>query len=242
MYKTSISTAIAQAYITVRKNRLKLYENKFHYLKDGTNFEIEIFNPTSKRVLAKIWINEKLISPAGIVVNAHQRAYLERFIDVQKKFEFKTFVVDNVEETESAREKNGKIRIEFYEEKLEYPINMILYGNHTQDFNQHIPNLMYFSSDLNYSNNVSFSSTTSYSADIPKNIETGRVSEGSKSNQELHTTSGEFNDWSLHFYEYQLLPESLKVTIPNKIRSYCQDCGTKVKPNWRRCPICEASL
>jgi hypothetical protein len=80
-----------EAHITSKKSRLKVYDSKNIYLKDESNFEIELHNPTSIRYMAKIWINGKLVSKSGIVINANQRVYLERFIDENAKFVFKTF-------------------------------------------------------------------------------------------------------------------------------------------------------
>ena len=44
------------AHITVQKNRQKKGDKVF--LKNGTEFEIELYNPTDKVVLARIWIND----------------------------------------------------------------------------------------------------------------------------------------------------------------------------------------
>jgi len=62
------------ANITKNRNRLKIYKkgeitnpnlrntDGFLFLNDKENFEIELFNPHSKKVLAKIYLNGKLIS------------------------------------------------------------------------------------------------------------------------------------------------------------------------------------
>lgn len=118
MYTSNSTTLRPEAYITVKKNRLKLYDGKNHYLKNKTNFEIELFNPTRENVLAKIWVNDKLISPSGLIVKAGHRSYLERFIDVAEKFQFNTFEVDNVRETSTARATNGLIKVCFFKEIL----------------------------------------------------------------------------------------------------------------------------
>jgi hypothetical protein len=73
--------------VTQNRNRLKTYDGGGTiYLKDGQNFEIELFNPLDNRVLAKISINGKQISSSGIVLNPGQRIFLERFIDDDRKF------------------------------------------------------------------------------------------------------------------------------------------------------------
>jgi hypothetical protein len=50
-----------QAWIAIKRNRQKIYngQGKFSqvYLKDGQEFQIELYNPTQTRYLAKIKIN-----------------------------------------------------------------------------------------------------------------------------------------------------------------------------------------
>ena len=63
-YSTPSVMSACTANITKNRNRSKIYENSV-YLKDGENFEIELFNPTTSRVLAKITINGNSISNSG---------------------------------------------------------------------------------------------------------------------------------------------------------------------------------
>lgn len=42
-------------------------DNKI-YLKDGQNFEIELFNPLTESVLAEIKVNGKSVSSSGLVL------------------------------------------------------------------------------------------------------------------------------------------------------------------------------
>jgi hypothetical protein len=250
MYTTNITMLQPEAFITVKKNRLKLYEDKNHYLKNKSNFEIELFNPTSAKVLAKIWINDKLMSAAGIVVMPGQRVYLERFLDEPKKFQFNTYEVDDVKETEKAREKNGLVKVSFFGEItsrsntwyggtagwVSGTTNTLLIGN---------SNLATTTTGM-YNGNVSFTSgvtsgvvSTSNSAYNVKSVETGRVAEGGKSNQEFSNTSGNFSDYAWNTYEFHLLPESLKAIEASDIRNYCGECGVRIrKSSWKFCPNC----
>lgn len=103
------------AHITKNRGRLKTYGSNV-YLKDGSNFEIELFNPKSISVLAKIKINGALVSESGIVVKPGQRVYLERFLDVSKKFLFETYEVEDTAVSNLAIANNGKIEVSFYDE------------------------------------------------------------------------------------------------------------------------------
>jgi hypothetical protein len=97
-----------------------------------------------------------------------------------------------------------------------------------------------------YTGNVSFTSgviSTSNSAYNVKSVETGRVAEGGKSNQEFSTTSGNFSDWAWNTYEFHLLPESLKAIEASDIRNYCGECGVRIrKSSWKFCPNCGEAL
>ena len=116
------------ANITKNRNRLKIYKkgeitnpnlrntDGFLFLNDKENFEIELFNPHSKKVLAKIYLNGKLISQSGIVLRPGERVFLDRFIDENCKFEFSTYQVQNTNEAQNAIRDNGFVKVEFYHE------------------------------------------------------------------------------------------------------------------------------
>jgi len=115
VYYYSTSNPTPTAHVTVRRNRLKLYGENV-YMKDGTSFEIELWNPRSNRVLAKISINGVSVSGGGIVVNPGQRGYLERFLEEDRKFKFTTYEAENSAEGRAAIAKNGLVTVEFYDE------------------------------------------------------------------------------------------------------------------------------
>ncbi len=91
-------------------------DNKI-YLKDGQNFEIELFNPLTESVLAEIKVNGKSVSSSGLVLRPGERFYLDCFIDDKKKFVFKTYEVENSEEVKDAISKNGIVEVFFYKEE-----------------------------------------------------------------------------------------------------------------------------
>lgn len=112
-------TSSCEAAICVKHNKVKMYGN-FVYLQDGQEFEIELFNPTQSTKLAKIRINGNYISNSGLVLKPGQRVYLERYLDVAKKFLFETYKVENTKEGKEAIAKNGIVHVEFYDEKQKY--------------------------------------------------------------------------------------------------------------------------
>lgn len=121
MTKVSVGRAEPVAYVTKGKQRIKQYKNQTVYLNNGEEFELELFNPTSHKVLAKIYLNEESIG-AGIVLRPGERAFIERFIDVARKFVFKTYEVDGRnEQVKKAIANNGDVRVAFYKEETPTP-------------------------------------------------------------------------------------------------------------------------
>lgn len=107
-----------RVYISQRGGRKKIYQDKYIYLQNGDEFDIEIENPTKKTVLAKIEIDGKSISNAGLVIQPGERFLLERYIDENRKFKFNTYNIDGSDsEMVDAISENGKVKITFYNEK-----------------------------------------------------------------------------------------------------------------------------
>ncbi len=123
---------VPTANIAVNKSRLKVYTNAgsmpTYYLQKGQEFQIEIANPTTNVILAKIILNGKAISQGGLVLNPGQRVFLDRYLDVAKKFLFDTYEVSGSEEMKAAIANNGDIKVEFYRERQVFanPYNTIL--------------------------------------------------------------------------------------------------------------------
>jgi len=133
MYYTQTKSCTVN--VTQNRNRLKTYDGGGTiYLKDGQNFEIELFNPLANRVLAKISINGNQISSSGIVLNPGQRIFLERFIDDDRKFLFETYEVENTKEVKEAIQKNGKLEISFYNEYVPLITNTWIYNGSPGSF------------------------------------------------------------------------------------------------------------
>ena len=88
------------------------------FLKDGDEFEIELFNPLTVSVLADIKLNGQSISKTGLVVKPGQRVYLDCFIDDRKKFKFSTYEIENSGEALDATQNNGVLEVFFYKEDV----------------------------------------------------------------------------------------------------------------------------
>lgn len=120
MKQTITGPSMPTAAICINKSRLKVYtkdSTNTYYLENGTAFQIELFNPKSETVLAKIELNGKPISQGGLVLRPGERVFLERYIDVAKKFLFDTYEVSNTSEVKEAIKNNGDFKVEFYLEQ-----------------------------------------------------------------------------------------------------------------------------
>ena len=88
------------------------------FLKDGDEFEVELFNPLTVSVLADIKLNGQSISKTGLVIKPGQRVYLDCFIDDRKKFKFSTYEIENSGEALDATQNNGVLEVFFYKEDV----------------------------------------------------------------------------------------------------------------------------
>lgn len=144
--KTNSEPKAPTANIAVNKSRVKLYNKTTtptYYLQKGQEFEIELFNPTQDIILAKIILNNKPLSQGGLVLKPGERVFIERYLDVAKKFLFDTYEVSDSAEVQKAIEKNGDFKVQFFKEKTQTTITIGYYaiglGNNTVTLGNGIP-------------------------------------------------------------------------------------------------------
>ena len=266
-YATKVSNPTA--HITKKKSRLKVYNGNVVFLNDKDNFEFEIHNPKHKTVLCKIKLNGEYISTGGIVLKPGQRVFLERFLDSNNKFEFSTYKVKDTSENRSAIDLNGNVLIEFYDEQQVvnnfYLGGRTLYGSpstigYVPQFGTTITTtggVTYGTTNLSNYNATYTSSVTSDTFKSKfdtsstllrgpkkksKSIETGRVEKGDESDQSFTNSYEQFNYHTSHTVKFKIQPLSNKNVTVEEIRSYCTECGTKMKKNYKFCPSCGNKL
>jgi hypothetical protein len=225
------------AHIAVNRNRMKHYDTKV-YLKSGTHFEIELFNPKSISVLAEILIDGKPISKSGIVVKPGQRVFLERWIDTPKKFLFETYLVEENEETIEAIKENGKVEVKFYDET-----HNLVSGN-LSTFTTY-PSTTSYPTWTSGSQPIYFAGTTTNTVVnyVAGSMETGRTEKGEASSQQFSQANSNFSFFANTTVTLQILPEDMKAVEAGEIRNYCSECGTRIKKsNWKFCPSCGTKL
>ena len=218
-------------------------------MKDQTEFEIELYNPTKDKVMAMIDLNGKAISNSGIILKPGQRVFLERFLDDEKKFLYETYVVNNNKETKEAIVDNGKVTVKFYRESKPRP-RSLSYGslfNGSSGFGW--SEIIY--TDYKYNPSVTFNTNTgtdifftntnihSVNSNISnKKTETGSVEKGGLSNQELKTTNGDFEWFYTWMSDWQIMPHSYQPKVAKDLVEKCVKCTAKLKSNYKFCPEC----
>ena len=210
------------------KGRRKIKKGNV-YLQNGDYFEIELYNPLKKSILADIRLNGESISEGGLVLRPGERNYLDCFIDDKKKFKFETYKVDDSGETKEAISDNGLLEVFFYKEDL------IQFDNWRNYFRQSVIKEYYpiyierqpywwydpykptiwYGTDINtdFTNgtitttNVSYN-TNSLNVSNLNQIETGRVERGEESKQQFNKVDINFEQNYIHSVIYKILPES----------------------------------
>lgn len=258
-YTTTINRyVVPQSFITKSKQRLKQHVETV-YLKNGDEFEIELFNPTQNKVLAKIELNGISIG-SGIVLRPGERVFLERYLDDAKKFLFETYIVNgNNNEVQQAIAKNGDVTVKFYDEvkSQTYTSPFVSSGSGTVTWTNGTSTGGYsfptYTNDINtnyFTNTSSIGgsfdgtiTTSNYSytdfgtsnvfnkqkTSEVRHLETGRVEKGSNSNQTFTYDNSTFNTYPIKTNWWKIKPVNEKVLVKEDLVVYCTECGAKRK-------------
>lgn len=171
------------------------------FLPFDTEYQFYIKNNSDKRIKLDIEIDGSVVTNDGFIVYAYQNCYLERFLNVDKKFKFVKANNENVSDPSNVE--NGIIKVRVYKEKS-LPIPEKLTEIHHHHHYDNIWNRVYGlprndtwyitnpTTQLNYSTNIGGVLTSSnspqsvlYSANLS---DVGATIEGSKSNQTFNET------------------------------------------------------
>lgn len=242
------------AKIAIAKSLVKEYKTneseRTVYLNNETEFQIYLKNPYQKHIGVKVYVNEQEIG-GTLILKPGQSCWLERFMNNNKKFLFSTYDVENTQEMMNAISKNGKIKIEFFDEKkssynykwneittIPSPyINSIPYPSYNP-INCKTTNLVDMSNSTIPSSTVYYSNIT-----YQNNIETGRIEHGSESNQKFKDCDIDLEYTPFKTEIIQILPNSRKqISVNETRRRYCSQCGKKVSPKDKYCSNCGSKL
>ena len=251
-------TGEPSVFITKDKQRVRQHGDAV-YLKNDDTFEVEIFNPLQKTVLAKIKLNGITISATGLIIKPGQRVFLERYFDQPKKFKFETYEVDGSDETIKAIALNGLLEVQFYLEQEVYhswDYNNATIWTTTGPYSQPQPisyrsggtsvgtrgmsstsNMLGSAINASFTcsvgNDMSVKGSNSVGDDIfytaSQPLETGRIASGGDSDQQFTYANMNFNSFCSYTKKWKILPESVKPLEIGDIKVYCTECGAKAK-------------
>lgn len=260
-----MNTSDKMARIAIDKHLQKEFTNdRIVYLNDGQEYQIQLYNPLGRRIGAEISIDGRDLA-GMVIIRPGERIWLERYLDDARKFKFETYSVNNTAQNQSAIAGNGKIEIRFYDEvygdifRYPYKFNTDdhLYSIYTND-DVCVYNYATVTSDgavnesatslptggctmtltTQQNNWITDCSSNKYS-NYNKKIETGRTEKGSHSDQKFSSTSFiPSNDW-IYYECIQLKPISQKQVGKHDLQKvYCTNCGRRLKPEYKYCPVC----
>lgn len=245
------------AFVTQSRQRVKQYDNNTVFLNDGDEFEIELFNPTNEKILAKIYLNGNALD-SGIILRPGERIFLERYLDESRKFLFETYNVDpNDPNVNNAIKDNGLVEVEFYKKYECYYWTNTYTVNVSDDWYRG-PVYTYTTNDVEFSNhtltgtgdigsrdNVAYSCSdekhveSNISESMCNTMETGRVEKGSHSNQSFEYDHTSFNSYYTWKRTWKILPKSRKAIMKEDLKVFCTNCGAKrKKDSFKFCPHC----
>jgi hypothetical protein len=247
---TGGSPSNPQAFITKGKQRIKQFEGQV-YLNNGDEYQIELFNPTPNHILAKIKIDKDYLSGGGIVLRPGERVFLERFLDSNNKFVFRTYEVGKDAVNVGAIDNNGYVEIQFFNE---YNSGYLSSGYTTINTNNsgtwsgttYTTNTLGISgttyTNTAYYNNASLTSNTLAGPNIRSlnKVETGTTEKGDTSNQQFTSSNRTFYSYSFWNVAWRILPTSRKQYHKEELSIlYCGECGAKRKKDTHKfCPHC----
>ena len=231
MMAIAITKSICKEYSTSSYSRVV-------YLENGQEFQIQLFNPHNFTIGAEIFINGEKLSNL-LVLKPGERVWLERYLDVKKKFKFSTYEVEgNNKDVQEAIKDNGNIEVKFYKESRnkEYYPSVIVYDNNWLNKNDNIKypspiNVFYtISNDLTTGNYCNYTAkTSSFCTDLNTNCtssisisipDTNYASSMSSSDEMICETgrietgsqsTQEFNNVNMDFEYFPFITEKIKL-------------------------------
>lgn len=242
-----------EVYITKDHNRYKQYPNDQIFLPPNSNFEIEVYNPSTMSIGMELHYEGKLMSNTMIVIKPGQRIFLDRFIDTNNKFLFETYEIENNSRNIAIAENNGNLKIVFYKESAVPKIAHItdnwtytppyIYNNRVMcNYVNHAGTTIPDCSNSNFVSeypNALLSQTIN--ATLSK-METGRIEKGDKSDQKFTNINIEFESYPFYTSVFKLKPISTQIDF-GKIKQYCPECGLRIRnTSWKFCSNCGKKL
>ena len=274
MAQLAINKSLLKEYSTNEDSRVV-------YMDNNDEFQIQLFNPEQFTVGVTFTFNGKDMD-GMLVLKPGERVWLERYLDNQVKFKFSTYEVDdNDVQVKHAIANNGNITVKFYKEKVLSRIKTNIYNtlnvlwkesplisnentytvpsydtvvtcsdtNNNVLLTNNVTNCFCASIDGNTYNNALYKTnvndTTIETGRIEngsysnQKFETGRIENGGYSNQKFEKVNNEFENYPFKTEYIKILPKSRKpYTTSDLNKIYCTNCGRKLNSKFKFCPYC----
>ena len=244
-FERDYSQELKNVKIAMNKSLLKEFKKdneRVVYLENNDEFQIQIFNNLDTEIGAKIFLNNELIGDSYLVIRPGERVWLDRYLDKARKFKFSTYEVNgNNWQVQNAIKHNGEVKVQLYKR------NRNVYYSTYSTYGTVLP----ISNDILYSStstpvtigacNLAATTLSCNSNSITrlKSIETGRISEGNRSNQQFENVDMTFDLLPFSTETIHILPKSTKPVYSDDLQKvYCHNCGRKIKPKFKYCPFC----
>lgn len=224
MKKLVTSNPMPNALICIGGNAMKQYNKKYDinneeycvYLKDKTEFSIELFNPLQEKIVCRLIINNKQDGQRGLGIKPGNRVLLDRFLEKNEKFLYETYIVDkNDEIAQEAIKYNGIVRVDFYKEKCNFNYSDLCKypSTYPSNYNELYPNRW----------NDAICSSLYYVNEI--------IGKGKESKQQIEYKNMSHENFPFFSITIKIMPyEQLLLDKKDNesVRKYCQYCGKKI--------------
>jgi len=263
-HHSNVETHYPEAFLTINRNRLKIYHDNSIFLNHGDEFEVEFNNITRTVWLARIKMNGEWTTEAGLVLRPGEHVFLDTpsfFSNNKRRFCFKTYDVKT--NRSHLIEENGIIEIFFHKKEQPNPVWIndydvyydpprkryprppwplyprIWYPTHpwypiTRTGADYIGNDI-FTNSYNTVGQSNFNENPCGEIPLDNMEETGRIENGSKSKQKFVDTNENFESDSSHEITYKIFPASKKPKTIQEVKQYCSECGRRRRKNEKYC-------
>lgn len=173
------------AKLAINKSLLKEYSNSSNeriiYMNDGTEFQIQVFNPYSYVIGVSFEFNNHNNTSQLLVLRPGERVWLDRFLDDESKLLFSTYQVGVSKVVQEAIKDNGTLCIKFYKERENKPQVSYIKEYQPYDWNikpirtidvyyNNIGNSYHLDNNSNINSNINCASSTNFCSAVDCSI------------------------------------------------------------------------
>jgi hypothetical protein len=248
--------------LCIGKNELKEFSKNdggnvsFVYLKNDTNFSIELFNPLKEEIMIRLYIGNFVQNSNTFYLKPFERIFVNHLPNFQK-FVYKTYDVNSKDMSnvdENLKKLFSSVKALVYKSTTDtyyYPYNFNDWNIKelkTGDCFPPINDVFYTTStdtaekikSYDVNSHCSTASTEASNKDS-KTEKIGYIECVNNNNNPNALFNSFYYQKTIHIMPYEEKPLTKKEYYKT-CRKYCTNCGTKVKPTYKFCPQCGEKL